>query len=106
MEYAIWVRKLRAYRERKGLLQRDFAAMVGVGRVQYTQIEKGSSIINFTQLHNLAKGLNLKLETLVTLPSVTQEMVDDSVTRQKEDIPRVEKIRKTLQTNSVKQNKC
>jgi len=70
MEYDIWVRKLRALRNKKQLTQREVAERMHLSRSQYSAIENGLSLANYKHLYNLAKVFRMTMADLVTMRDV------------------------------------
>ena len=71
MEYEIWTRKLATLRLRKKLTQNEVALGLGISRPHYTAIENGQTVVNYTQLYNLAKVLGLTMTALVRMRNVS-----------------------------------
>jgi DNA-binding XRE family transcriptional regulator len=70
MEYEIWTRKLATLRLKKGLTQNEVALGLGISRPHYTAIENGQTVVNYTQLYNLAKVLGLTMTALMQMKGV------------------------------------
>lgn len=66
MEYEIWCRCLRQYREQQELTQQAVADGIDISRSHYSAIEHGRTVINYTHLYNLAKFLRLRIGDLMT----------------------------------------
>jgi len=81
MEYEIWCRRLRQYRESRELTQEELALAVGLSRAHYCNIENGHTIINYKHLYNLAKVLRLKLEDLISFPMLRRKREKKKKTR-------------------------
>jgi DNA-binding XRE family transcriptional regulator len=60
-------RFVREARERKGLIQADVAAQIGVSRSYYTMIESGDREIYFTLAINICRVLDLDINEFVKL---------------------------------------
>jgi len=58
--YILFLEKLRATRIAQKLTQAQLANKLKLSRAQYTAIENGRSLINFSHLHNLAMALNVQ----------------------------------------------
>jgi len=65
MEYTLWVKYLKIMRLRSKWTQAEIAAQLGISRSQYSAIESGRSIINYTHLLNLSKVFLLPIENLL-----------------------------------------
>lgn len=65
MEYILWVKYLKILRLRSGWTQADIAVQLGISRSQYSAIESGRSIVNYTHLLNLSKVYTLPIENLL-----------------------------------------
>ena len=69
MEYEIWCRCLRQYREEKReMTQQDVADGIYISRSHYSAIEHGRTVINYRHLYNMAKFFRLRLDELLTFP--------------------------------------
>lgn len=65
MEYTIWCRCLRQYREQVELTQQAVADGISISRSHYSAIEHGRTVINYTHLYNLAKYFRIRIEDLI-----------------------------------------
>jgi len=65
---------LKRIREDKGLTQAQMADLAGISRIAYRNIENGISIPKVSTLQNIASGVNVKLQDLLT-PVRTLEKV-------------------------------
>jgi transcriptional regulator with XRE-family HTH domain len=73
VEYEIWCRRLRQYRESLELTQEDVAFGIGISRSHYSSIEHGKTIINYAHEYNLAKYLGLTMEELIGFPMLRRK---------------------------------
>lgn len=58
--YDLFLVQLRAVRTARKMSQSDLARKIKLSRAQYTAIENGRSIVNFTHLHNLSVALGVR----------------------------------------------
>lgn len=58
--YDLFLVQLRAVRTARKMSQSDLARRIKLSRAQYTAIENGRSIVNFTHLHNLSVALGVR----------------------------------------------
>jgi transcriptional regulator with XRE-family HTH domain len=65
MEYEIWCRCLRQYREQKELTQQAVADGIDISRSHYSAIEHGRTVINYKHLYNLAKYFKVHISDLM-----------------------------------------
>ena len=81
LEYEIWVRKLRAYRRSRGWLQRDVIERMpkAISRCHYVSIEHGRSNVSYKHLYNLSKAFDISMAEMVTLSSVTDAQLKNSL---------------------------
>lgn len=69
MEYEIWCRCLRQYREEKReMTQQEVADGIAISRSHYSAIEHGRTVINYRHLYNLAKFFRVRIDELMTFP--------------------------------------
>lgn len=67
MEYEIWCRCLRKYREEaREMTQQEVADGIKISRSHYSAIEHGRTIVNYKHLYNLAKFFRIPLNDLIT----------------------------------------
>lgn len=65
MEYEIWCRCLRQYREQEGLTQQHVAAGIAISRSHYSAIEHARTMVSYGQVYNLAKFFRVRMMDLV-----------------------------------------
>lgn len=65
MEYDIWCRCLRQYREQQELTQQAVADGIDISRSHYSAIEHGRTIIHYIHLYNLAKFFKVHISDLM-----------------------------------------
>lgn len=75
--YGKWCNRLRALREKRGLLQREVAsrmcdAGVLISRSQYSAIEASRAVVKYTHLLALAKVFKLSPATIITLKNIKE----------------------------------
>ena len=69
MEYEIWCRCLRQYREdQREMTQQEVADGIAISRSHYSAIEHGRTVINYRHLYNLAKFFKVRIDELMTFP--------------------------------------
>lgn len=67
MEYEIWCRCLRQYREQEGLTQQAVADGIKISRSHYSAIEhaRKGAMVRYTQIYNLAKFFRVRMVDLI-----------------------------------------
>lgn len=73
MEYEIWCRCLRQYRQKLELTQQEVAQRIGISRPHYSAIEHGRTVINYRHLYNLAKAFRIRLVDLIAFPGLSRK---------------------------------
>lgn len=59
--------RLLIIREKRGLTQKDFSAMLGIKQQQYARYEKGINIMQITYLEKICKILNISADYIIGL---------------------------------------
>lgn len=69
--------KLKDFREKKGISQRDIAKVMGLSQAQYWRLEKGISMLNESQIFELCHFYRCTPNDLLDFKSIYQNAMSD-----------------------------